>query len=652
MLQINADLNPGNSGGPLFNKNGEVIGINTYGVIDSQGIFGAISTSELMKFLEENNFSIDSTISIFSFWIFYIVFGLVAIVVIICTIRFIPFHKKLKNSKGITELKLTEYLSLLNKPITPNEAVSLLMPIVLHLREKHNQGTVYLKLSPSRIIVTTDGCHFYESDEMASDEFYSPEQRSGDFAGIKADIFGICALLRFMLQYYYRNYGKDENPQNSSLEVINAIINKGLSENPEDRYANMQELILNLAPFNTGISAAMLTPFSQEEGFLNSDTYLIIQNKKQKPKKKRLALILIFSGLGFALIILFVFFTVSYFSAINHAENYEFSVANKEFNNIPFVSKIFPQDSCFIIAGLAMENREYDKATEKLNTIENYKGASELLSEVKYRKAAQLANQNTYDQAIDIYKQLSSYKDSDKLINDTVFRKACYLIETSNFDESLELLRNLSEDNYPEAKEKISELYYVWGNSLLSGEEYLKAYDKLVLAGDYLDSKQIILELTDYIYNAAIDFYHKAQYDKATRWFAKTEGYLVTDSFLTLIKAHNKELNIYDELYSLIGFEDANELIMSNHVFVQKFLLGTWRGDSRYFKMKENGQISYDIPWIKYGDYYRIENGIILIFKESTPNTTKNLYRVTIINENCIQIFAYKNSRTYTLYRQ
>lgn len=53
LLQINAAINPGNSGGPLFNEKGQVVGINTYNVEDSQGIFGAIHVSELAKIMSE-----------------------------------------------------------------------------------------------------------------------------------------------------------------------------------------------------------------------------------------------------------------------------------------------------------------------------------------------------------------------------------------------------------------------------------------------------------------------------------------------------------------------------------------------------------------------------------------------------------------------
>lgn len=50
-IQIDASINSGNSGGPLIDENGEVIGINTMKRIDAEGIGFAIGTSYINDFI-------------------------------------------------------------------------------------------------------------------------------------------------------------------------------------------------------------------------------------------------------------------------------------------------------------------------------------------------------------------------------------------------------------------------------------------------------------------------------------------------------------------------------------------------------------------------------------------------------------------------
>ena len=50
-LQITAAVNPGNSGGPLFNSNGEIIGVNSAGITFSQNIAYAIPTHIIVSVL-------------------------------------------------------------------------------------------------------------------------------------------------------------------------------------------------------------------------------------------------------------------------------------------------------------------------------------------------------------------------------------------------------------------------------------------------------------------------------------------------------------------------------------------------------------------------------------------------------------------------
>ena len=51
-IQTDAAINPGSSGGPLVNRNGEVIGVNTSMLADYEGVFFAISVSEVRASFE------------------------------------------------------------------------------------------------------------------------------------------------------------------------------------------------------------------------------------------------------------------------------------------------------------------------------------------------------------------------------------------------------------------------------------------------------------------------------------------------------------------------------------------------------------------------------------------------------------------------
>ena len=51
-FQTDASLNPGNSGGPLLNRDGDVIGVITFGVAEAEGVGFALSVDELNSRLE------------------------------------------------------------------------------------------------------------------------------------------------------------------------------------------------------------------------------------------------------------------------------------------------------------------------------------------------------------------------------------------------------------------------------------------------------------------------------------------------------------------------------------------------------------------------------------------------------------------------
>src|SRR5690606_33619026 len=60
LLQTDAAVNPGNSGGPLVNERGEVVGMITFRVVDSDGIAFAVSSPSLARLLGEVGLSFNT----------------------------------------------------------------------------------------------------------------------------------------------------------------------------------------------------------------------------------------------------------------------------------------------------------------------------------------------------------------------------------------------------------------------------------------------------------------------------------------------------------------------------------------------------------------------------------------------------------------
>lgn len=112
LIQIDAAINHGNSGGPLLSKNGTVVGINTLGKDGTQGIFWAIHVEELIKVLKQNNIAytiddrdIGETNNMKMIWIVLALFSLIIIIAI-------AYMTKIKNSRvGVQREDLSKIIN-------------------------------------------------------------------------------------------------------------------------------------------------------------------------------------------------------------------------------------------------------------------------------------------------------------------------------------------------------------------------------------------------------------------------------------------------------------------------------------------------------------------------------------------------------------
>ena len=93
-------------------------------------------------------------------------------------------------------------------------------------------------------------------------------------------------------------------------------------------------------------------------------------------------------------------------------------------------------------------------------------------------------------------------------------------------------------------------------------------------------------------------------------------------------------------------------MLLSTQAIADIFLCGEWEGDGYSFIMDDNGDIEYNLPWFDYGDFYKIEDGEVLLYPEDDESDTRTLFSFTLITPDCLEAFCYENSRVYTLFRQ
>lgn len=248
-------------------------------------------------------------------------------------------------------------------------------------------------------------------------------------------------------------------------------------------------------------------------------------------------------------------------------------------------------------------------------------------------------------------------------VSENDFSEIEKMISDGKYASALIMLEKMHE---PEAEELKQRVYYEWADYLAAQGEYSDAYNKIKMAKGYSDAAKKEETYKSSAYLAAIDYYHEGEYKLARNAFRNIDDnigdYKKSASYELLLAARIGNISKYqvEQLMDDISFEDTREVLICNQAVAELFLNGTWKGDGKYLTMKNGGEISYDIPWFYFGDYYEIKDGFVILYKETQDSYTndssseneKKMWKLTVVDKDCITVHSYKNNKDYTLHRK
>lgn len=394
LLQINADINSGNSGGPLFNAQGQVIGVNTYGITNAQGVFGAIDISELRMLLDENYIYLSDVAAadvqslpenVLAPVPAGVLIGIsVALIALTLLVAF-ALIKSQRSKARAAAVTLRSYVAAHPNGLDIHEAVAMLLPIAIQLRDMHNNGTLYLQVSPDTIVITPKGVALKGAPgieaERFSGGFAAPEIYEGSGIGAASDIYSFCAVLFFAVTGKVpANSLKQEDLQSdfALYESISPeslkVVQQGMAFQSHNRTASMQQIIYQISAFNCA-------PFQPPK-----------EPKINVKPVSALVSVVICAILGAA-------FAVN--PVIVQAINYNRAID-------------------------LMEAGQYSSALAVFQAVEAYKDSADRIqacrtanNDGKYQQAKQLMDIKAYDEAIQLFSEIRGYLDADTL------RKEC-----------------------------------------------------------------------------------------------------------------------------------------------------------------------------------------------------------------------------------
>ena len=631
MIQINAAISGGNSGGPLVNHRGQVIGINTFSSEEGENLNVAISAQELVSVLNAAGlaYTAPSTeqTSGPAWWLWAIIAA--AVIVLGLLVSFTAMRKRSRKKYNFDDY-------FINTRRDVSEKLYAIKPVVEQVSQMHKDGRFSLDICPENIRVESTKAKLAVRDILNQHEtpilragYSAPELYDGRaVSGPRSDVYALCAVLYTVMTGNVLSpaFKRADDTDidfgqhfDGEYKKLTALITNGLTVDNEQRTLAADQLLIQLEYCVTGKETAK-TALPQDERSRSHRPYPWPKKRKVIVVAAACVVVLLVAGAGLISVA-----EANYQRLVKAVENGDVVSAQMNASGVFAFYKDGALLCRYVDACIMLEGNEFDKAEDCFLQLGDYRNAPDMAREARYRQAKDLMQNGDYDLAKAIFEQLGSYKDASDMA-DRVEYEGRYTSALQNIEQE------------------------AWAKALVD----LKAVDP------YRDSAVLIAQVKQEIYADALTLFDNQEYDNAKEHFSLIPAYMDAGEYAGLIdmvkKADCNNFLRADYARMLDGAQltDISPFLLKDGV-IQWFLEGRWEGAGYYLQMTGDADsgmaLSYDLPWYSGYDTYSFSNAVCILHT-SDGTRSQEQYQFIYEDMDTIKVYCYKNDQYYTMHRQ
>ena len=711
-LQTNAAINSGNSGGPMMNEAGEIIGISTLEILDSQGVFAAVSIQHLIALLEENSIPHITTstmndpgnsradtppeiiIPAFSggieqkatlyqdgSWTGIAIFG-----VTVLTIACLAF---VLASQSLGAVTLAQILKTRSKGLAEGKVGKYVYVILTQLHKLHVLGKAHGNINPGNVFINSNdniilGRKAHKISISKNNEYLPLEIFEDPTPTTGSDIYstGMLAYKMLTLANPPRIFDRF---QGSQRELIT----------PDEANSDLAGLINTMATVDKA-----KRPQSADELIPSFEKY---KASGSSEKNSRIG----FQGkwaIAAALIILAIASGVFGATLLSYENRYQEAIAYLEANDyknaeasVQGLNKMYRDTSSIqmlIDAGEKIQNLAYADALSVYNEIKSEE-YDLFIKDNQYEYAVGLLKGRKPQEAKEILEHIIDYKNATAVITECDYQIALQYLGQGKLDDAEQLFETLAKDNYRDADDRLKEialLRVILKIDELEKQETTKQFfdDAFAIMNELgtfkgSESKIAVDRCKDLIYRRArstldvfLDFinnlaklsregkldemnehYNDEAWDSPNniaKQFERLDGYADSAKYVTLCEIINEgnSQDTFDQLATMWDFTPVRSIIAGDS-YLYYYFNGTWRGDGGAYLRASTAIPVWDtnIPWEKRHTLYW-SDGIAYVVADADyySEWDNKAFAVNIIDLNFMQLYCFKNDRVYNLMKQ